>query len=172
MLVDRSLHSCRPGLLRLAMIEPSYDPSFVIALPSPRPHQGVDGRWRRTWRVRLYAPLGDASWPARTKSQDGVHEQISITRRGARDLEIVVEHATDAFSDENFVFGPARMFGRIEACLGRIELIEGVARSLWSPFRPAFHRVISNPSRDPAREVLEQAVRTTLDRLESEVLIG
>lgn len=146
------------------MSESTYDLSCVIALPFPRPVQGADGQWRRTWRVRMCTPPSDPSWPELARRPDPDHAGIAVARHGERELEVVVEHAADAFSDESFVFGPARLFAQIEERVGRIELIEGVARSLWSPFRPAFHRVISNPSLDPVREVLEQAVRTTLDR--------
>lgn len=144
------------------MSEPTYDPRALIVLPEPRPHQNMDGRWKRTWKVRLCAPAKEGSWPKTAPSSAQGLEQVSFGRQGERDLEIVVSYEGSPFSDESFVFGPRRIFRQIEDLFGRIELIEGIARSLWMPFRPKFHRIISNPYLDPVHEILEAAIRASL----------
>jgi hypothetical protein len=90
--------------------------------------------------------------------------RVTVTQCRERELALLVAHHDNAFSDENFVMRPRQMFRQIEENVGRIELIEGIARCLWAPFRPAFHVVVSNPALDPVRQVLEMTVREILAR--------
>jgi hypothetical protein len=145
------------------MIDLTYNSRLLIPLPYPRPRKVEDGRWKRTWKLSLCRAADRSSLVALEADLRAKHFDVTVSSTDRKVLEVAVFHQGDPFSDANFVIGPRQMFLLIEAKADRIESIENVARSLWPPFRPAFHILIPNMS-ESVRLTLEMIVRFILDQ--------
>lgn len=130
----------------------------VIPLPFPRPTKAGEG-WSRTWRLSLCTPAENESLGMLRASVANVGFSASVEQRSEAAVDVTIHYSTneDPFSDENFVVRPREMLLLVEANLGRIAQIEGVARTLWPPFRPQFSVLVSTQTR--REEVLQQHVR-------------
>jgi hypothetical protein len=132
----------------------------VIPLPFPRPTRTGAG-WSRTWRLSSCSPNASESVDALRTSLTIAGFHASVEQLSEFTINVIIHYATnqDPFSDENFVFRPREILRLVESSLGRIAQIEGVARTLWPPFRPQFSFMVSTSS--PAL-ILERFVRNTL----------
>lgn len=141
--------------------------SRVIPLPFRTPFRTETG-WSRTWNVSMCAPFADESLLALRDSLTRAGFDLSIEYSGMAELDVTIHYGTndDPFSDTNFVVRPREMLRVVEGCLGRIGLIEGVARTLWPPFRPQFSTLVTS-SISPAL-ILDRFVRNLLAQEEWE----
>lgn len=134
----------------------------VIPLPFPQPFRSEGGAWSRTWKLSMCSPIQGVRLRELEASLAQAGFDASIEHRADAELDVTIHYTDqDPYSDENFVVRPREMLRTVEAKLGRIALIEGVARTLWPPFRPAFSLVVS--TFEPAL-ILEKFVRILLSQ--------
>lgn len=115
-----------------------YSGDQLFHVEFPQWTKSADGRWTRTWSIRLLEPV-DPGLNAADLSRRLTGEEIDAEVVLSSDritMHIVTSTRRNAYSDEVFHLAAYKMLKFIDSDVARIDTIQGQPRSAWQPFRP------------------------------------